>query len=613
MSIFYTQERDVAGQPVTDIGTTGPAGGATYDVLINQGVYRTGRRPIFENYRGDIYLGGTYSRPLVRHATDRRWLPAGITPPQSLLSVVPGSGSGGSSGTAIAYVTFLHKEGLRVLAESNPSNIVNVGELTGEGRLWTNIQDTAAELRVTHVRGYVSMNGARYRMAWESPYGISTIEENVNSSRLSLSGVGGAGGAGNGDFRNGVPPSGIHIIHPWAERMWYANNSEFPYRIWYSLPGYPQYVGTQQFRDTLEREPITGVWRSRNELIVFCLDTTYLIRQFGAGIDDFVLERLDTDVGCITHHSIREIHNRLWFAARDGVWIYDGAFNYAMEDIRLLWEREYCNNRAALDGSFAVFDKLNKVYLLWTPRPAAVPPEWEEKSGLNAQTVVYVGYIGNFEPSIGGTERQPDWTLDFKDREDSSGLYGRDNELFVASCDGNIRRQIKACELEMFDPIEEDRTDFGSDDDADALLKKVIIRHGHMFMFQPGDDVQSGKKLLQLWMHVESETTPWTVNVLGGDETAWQSVRPTNDRKFWRYAVPAGEQRETRAVDGVDYDYLFTSKSVHFFTPEKVAGRGFTFETVVTDSIAFKYRGVGGQWSVGGPAYRPPRTETIAP
>ncbi len=609
MSLFYIKECVEGGQPFTDIGFTEPKGGATYDELTNQGVYRTGRRPVFEDWKGDLYLGGSYTRVMVRHATDRRWLPAGITPPQSLLSVVPGSGSGGSSGSALAYITFLHKEGLRVLAESNPSNVVNVGDLTGEGRLWDDIPAVGAELRVTHVRGYVSMNGARYRMAWESPYGITTIEENVRTARLSLSGLSG----GSGDFRNGVPPIGIHYIHPWAGRMWYANNSEFPYRLWYSLPGRPQYVGRAQFRDTFEREPITGIWRGRNELVVFCQDNSYLVRQFGGGLDDFVLERLDSNVGSLTHHSIKEIHNRLWFAARDGVWIYDGNFHYVMEDLRLLWEQEYCNNRTAFDGSFATYDKLNKVYLLWTPRPAVSPPEWEEKSGLNARTVVYVAYIGNFEPSIGGTEKQPDWTLDFKDREDSSSLYGRNNEMFVASCDGNIRRQIKACEIEAFDPLTDARTDFGSDDDADTLQKKVIVRHGHMLMFQPGDDVQSGKKLQQLWMHVQSETTPWTLFAMGGDETTWQSVRPDNaaNERFWKFAVPASEQREVRTIDGSDFDFLFCSKSVHFFIPEKVAGRGFTFESQVVDSIAFVYRGVGGLWGAGGVAYRPPRTVTV--
>jgi len=605
VAIFYTQDDPSSINTATNIGTDGASGGIDYGDLSSQGVYRTDRRPVFEKFRGDAYLGGVYSRVLVRHAADRRWLKAGIVPPSEKLSVVPGSGSGGSSGGCLAYITFLHKNGLRVLAESDPSNIVNVGELTGEGRVWSNIQNSGAELRVTHVRGYVSMVGGPYRMAWESPYGVSTVTENVLSARLSILGPGG----GSGDFRNAIPPLGIHYIHPWAARMWYARNAEFPYRVWYSQPGHPEYVGPANFRDTMEREPITGLWRGRNELVVFCEDNSYLIRQFGSGVDDFVLERLDSNVGCLTHHGIREIHNRLWFPSRDGVWIYDGSFRYVMEDLRLLWEKEYCLNQAAFEGGFATWDKLNKVYMFYTQRPAASPPEWEDKSGLSPQTVIYVGYIANFEPSMGGVESQPDWTLDFKGRQDSSTLYGKGNEMYVASCDGEIRRQIKPCELAAYDPDTDALTDFGSDDDGDTLEKEVIVRHGHMLMFQPGDDVQSGKKLQQVWFHVESESVPWTIYAMGGDEDAWRSVRPTNVRRFWKYDVAASAETNT----GPEYVYEACAKSVHFFIPEKVSGRGFTFEVRAKDVINFKYRGVGGLWATGGAAFRPPYSETAVP
>ena len=603
MAIFFTQ--DAASSSETSIKTDAAFGGLAYDDMTIQGIYRTGRRPVFENFRGDLYLGGSYTRVMVRPAADRRWLKAGIAPPSEKLSVVPGSGSGGSSGGCLAYITFLHKNGLRVLAESDPSNIVNVGDLTGQGRLWSSIQATGADLRVTHVRGYASMLGGPYRMAWESPYGLTTVEENVLSARLSLLGP----GSGTGDFRNGLPPSNVHFIHPWAARMWYARNSEFPYRVWYSQPGQPQYVGPASFRDTMEREPITGLWRGRNELVVFCQDNSYMIRQFGTGVDDFVMERLDSNVGCLTHHGIREIHNRLWFPARDGVWIYDGGFRYVMEDMRLLWEREYCNWQSSFESGFAAFDKLNKVYVFYTPRPQDSPVEWEAKSGLSPKTVAYVGYLGNFEPSMGGQESQPDWTLDFKAREDSSTLYGKDNEMYVASCDGEIRRQIKACELDAYDPDSDTLTAFGSDDDGDTIQKEVIIRHGHMLMFQPGDDVQQGKKLLQLWFHIESEAVGWTAYAIGGDEDAWRSVRPTNVRRFWKYDSLLS--RETKTLNG--YDYVSCAKSVHFFLPEKVSGRGFTFETRASNVINFKYRGLGGMWGPGGVAFRPPFSETAVP
>lgn len=618
-TIIYVQELvDGGGGESTIIANTSGVGGATYKSLSDQGVFRTGYRPVFENFRGDIYLAGSFSRVLVRHMTDRSWVLAGIKPPQDAVSVAPGTGGGGSSGDCLAYITFLHKEGNRVICESNPSNIVDVGTLSGEGRDWSNIQATFAEARVTHVRGYVSMNGAAYRMAWEAPYGVTAVSENVRTSRLSLQGP--------NDFNNDIPPLGIRYIHPWAQRMWYANNAEFPYRIWYSKPGYPQYVGSSFFLDTLEKETITGMWRGRNELVVFCQDNSYMIRQFGQGNNDFVIERLDSNVGCLSHHTIKEIHNRLWFAARDGVWIYDGSFRYVLDDMRLKFEDEYCKDRESLEDSFAVYDKLNKVYMLFQAPTIAdgdEPAEWEPKTDIYPKTVIWVGYLGEFEPSMNGQELQPDWTFDFRGRQDSSSFYGGSvnggttgNELYIASCDGQIRRQIKPCELAsarddalMAPPFSP--TQYGGDDDGDTVQKKMIARHSHLLFQQPGDDIQSGKRLDQVWAHMESELVPWTFYAMGGDEDTWDSVRPDNERHFWKADHEASAEVQTRTrPDGSVYAYEYCAKAVHYMLPEQVVGRGFTFEVQVLEPVGVKYRGVGGMWSPG-PAHKPPRDEAL--
>jgi hypothetical protein len=583
---IFVQEFPLQTPPETSIRNTSGFGNVSYSELADMGIYPAFNRPIFVRWHGDILLAGAYTRILVRHQTDRRWLVAAIRPPANQLSVVPGSGSGGSSGGCLAFITFLHKEGDRVLAESDRSNVVNVGTLAGEGRDWSGIQAVGAEFRVTHVRGYVSMVGGPYRMAWEAPYGVTTISENVPTARLSIS----APASG----RNEVPPPGIKYMHAFANRMWYANNPEFPYRLWFSPPGAPQYTSRGNFRDTQDREEITGIWRGRNELLVFCLRSCYLVRQFGAGANDFMMEKLDSEVGCLTHHGIDEIHNRVWFPSEDGVWIYDGGFHYLMGDMRPLWQADYKANKQAFVEGFAVHDRINKVYLFYTNRAAR--PEWEN-TGLNPGTVAYVGYYGNFEPSMAGQQGQPDWTLDMLDRFVSSASYDNNGELQLASCDGKIRKQ--------------DATD--GDDDGDTLQKALIIRHPHFLMFQPGDDIQSGKKLLQLWLHLESELTGWRINAMGGDEATWQAIRPDNVRHFWKYDVPASALAEQRTVGGTLYDYTFTAKSVHYFIPEKVAGRGFLFEVTATAPIGLEYRGLGGQWGPGGAAYRPPQTITVAP
>lgn len=545
-----------------------------------QGAVYTKRRPCFVWFRGDLYVIGYYTRPVVRHALDSgQWRLAGIRRPALKLVVVPGASTGGSSGPCLAAITFLHKVGNIVLAESNFSNVVDVGDLTGEGRSWSNIDASSAEDRVTHVRGYVSMNGDDFRAAWEAPYGVTGYVENIRTAQLTYAGL--------DLFQHGIPPA-TKFGHSWAGRMWYANSTEHPYRVWYSLPGQPQYVGNAAFRDTLDKEPITAIWKGRNELLVFCLRASYMIRQFGSGTDDFIMEKLDSDVGCITHFGIQEIHNKLWFPSEDGPWIYDGGFRYLGKEIQPLWRDDYQRDREAFLDGFAMHDRISKVYLFVTRR---YDREEFENTGIEPGTVIYCGYYGAFEPSMAGEQRHPEWTLDFKHRFDSSGFYDDRGELVVGSCDGKVRRQ--------------DWTD--TEDDGDLLRKEAIVRTGHHLFFEPGDDLEGGKHLAQLWAYVESELSDWTIHAIGGDEQAWKGELPDNDMWFWKADVPASQKTETRVVRGSrtrqrTLDLLYVPATVHYFVPERVTGRGFTFEIRAIGARGLEYRGLGGLWGPGATA-----------
>src|SRR3990172_7294763 len=94
----------------------------TYAAAKNFGLLATGSRPCFVWFRGDLYDVGGYSRPLVFHRVDARWLPAGIRGPEQVLAVVAGASAGGSPGEALCVITFAHKQGDLLLAESLPSN-----------------------------------------------------------------------------------------------------------------------------------------------------------------------------------------------------------------------------------------------------------------------------------------------------------------------------------------------------------------------------------------------------------------------------------------------------------------------------------------------------------
>lgn len=569
MAVIPVWQKTVGGNPQTSIGA--PGGPYESDFWSSQGIFPTNRRPCIVNYRGDIYLIGCFSRPVFRLAATQLWYPVGIVPPFFPVSLaLTGTGSG-IAGAVLGYITFCQKVGDRLVQESNPSNVVDAGTMNDEYRLWTNIQNSGAEYHVTHVRGYVSMDGADFRMAWEAPYGVTTITEGTPTARLSFTGP---------DFENRIPPSGVLYGADFSGRMIYANNAKFPYRLWISKVGQPAYVPTASFLDTMAREPITGIARARNEFIVFCLRNSYLMRSYSTGTNDFVLERLDSNVGCLTHHSIQEIHNRLWFAGEDGMWIYDGGFNYLMADLRTMWLDDYDANRQAFLEGFSGHDRIRKCYLFFTNR--LTKPEWENTE-LNPGTVRYVGYYGNFEPSMVGDTRYPDWSLDFLDRFDTAALYESNARLLVSSADGVIRQQ----------------DDSDPDDDGDVLNKALIIRTGHLFMYDPGGDLQSGKKLETLWAHIESESNAWTLYCLGGDEDSWRQIRPDNDIQFWKADEAASALTEARTIDGVTSIYTWCAVSVHFFIPERVIGRGFTFEVRATSPVEMKYRGIGGFWSPG--------------
>lgn len=588
MALLYTKtRRNASGSYSTDLVNSA---GKDWDAAfwLGHGIYSSGRRPCFVNFRGDIYVAGSFSRVLVRHTTDRRMLPAGIAPMKGKLAVVNGALAGGSVATGVlAYVTLLHKEGDRVLAESDRSNVVDVGASTGTGWVWSNLPPTSAvEFRVTHIRGYRSMDGADYRKAWESPIGIPTYTENVLTQNLTV--MGAAAG------KNGVPPKGCHFMTDFGGRMFYARTAEHPYRMWWSSPGFPQYVDLEQdYVDTWDRSAITGIAKARNELLAFVFREAYKVRQFGQeDLNDFVLVKLDSAVGCVNHFGMIEVHNRLWFPAEDGIWIYDGGFKYLMRDFRRYWVTDYKANPLVFQTGFAYDDKKDKTYVFVTGRDPQV--DLGEKTGLTlCGTIAYVGTYESFEPSMGGQNPEPDWTLDVKGRRDSAALYNLAGDVLIGSCDGQIR---------MHDPTDDD-------DDGDTLEKELIIRHGHDVYRQPGDDIESGKTLTDFWIYVQAEFNDWTLYLLGGDEDAWNQVRPDNLWRFWKRAVAASLKVYAATVGGITRSLQALPKTVHHFVPIKVSGRGWTVEVHGHRPVGMKYRGFGGSFEPG-PAERPSELET---
>lgn len=573
---FLTDLKSTSGKSWPSEGTGG---------WIEQGITSSGRTPVFINFRGDLFCVGAFSRVVYRPKTERRFIPAGIKGPRIKIAVVEGGGAGGSVGRALAYVTLLHKVGDLELAESDRSNVVDIGTVAGGGFVWSNLPTIDEDLRVTTIRGYRSMDGDDYRMAFEQPFGISGFTENVLTPDRTLT------APKRND--NDIPPVGLHFATDFGGRMFYAHTAEHPYRLWWSAAGNPQYVNPLKTLDTWDRAAITCVAKARNALIVFTRFGAYLVRQFGReSLEDFILQKLDTGVGCINHHGAIEIHNRLWFPSEDGIWIYDSGFLYLMRDMRPYWVADYDANKGAFQSGFAYDDKSAKTYVFQTGRSPTTLLDGEFVCG----TIAYVGTYENYEPSIAGPNRRPspDWTVDIYGRRNSSALFNRDREVLIGSCDGLIRKH--------------DDTD--PDDDGDTLVKELVIRHGANNFMQPGDDIESGKTINDFWCYVEAELNAWTLRLLGGDEHAWRQIVPENTWQFWKVDVPASLSTYSKTIGAVTKLLQASPKTVHYFgKPPKVSGRCLAVEVRVKSPVGVVYRGHGGSFEPG-PAYRPPELET---
>jgi hypothetical protein len=465
--IYAVEDIATDGAPTLEIYRRPGILDLDYDTVKGWGIQATGQRPDFVWFRGDLYLVGGFSRVLVRHRLGTRWWPAGIRQPDAVTSVVEGSGSGGSPGQCLAYSTFIHKVGERLMAESNPSNVIQLADQTGLGYDWT-LQTSGAEERTTDVRCYRSMNGGPYRLAAEVPYGTGTFTENVKTNQLLQTGPSG----------HYLPPFGVSFAAKAFGRMWYARTNEYPHRVWGSQPGNPQYVNITDYRDTEDREPITGMAKSRDVLLVFCLTSVYILRKHGSSGFNFTLQKIDSAVGCTSHWAIKEIHNKLWFPSPDGVWLYDGGLRYAMADVREFWKQDYEANRSEFANAFAIDDRAGKNYLLYVPRPGKPAFTAGHANAADIGTVAYVGNYLNFEPSIGGQNMEPDWSMDLYNRLATCAVYSQLGEVLLCWDDAEVR---------LFDPNNDD-------DDGDTFGKELQILTGHQLFMEPDDQPPRGRR-----------------------------------------------------------------------------------------------------------------------
>lgn len=496
------------------------------------------RKPQFKTYRRATYCLGQFSPNIVVQPEGFAYL-MGIAAPTKPSVAASGTGI---TGTALCTITFVrkHPRSGRDLQESSPGPYTSV-TLANQGRAWTGIP-TSVDPGVTHVRGYVSMDGAQFRRAWEREIGVSSVTENVPT--LSL-------GAILQFDRN--PPPYFAFGEIYHDRLWGVDPND-PTRIWYSKQFEPESFTPLNNIKLLDGERITACHKHGDVLLIWARDATYALTGWGEA--DFTLRKINPTIGCISPYSVVDLYSRTIFATKEGIMGYDGGFHNLMEEVNTAWRSEYTANPMEYENSQAVIDEYRKIYKLLIP------------------TVNAYYWCGHYENFVSGEDVQPSWTQDVRVRSDTCvGLLRRSNsvldEVYTGSSDGFVRKE---------------NVDTNFDDDGDDFDMKMRIDFKHQLMDDPGGGIMDGKHFNTLWSYVESENNAWDLKVWGGDEFAQVDRDSTPD---WTDTVAAS------AVVGRP------RKTVHLHKPFKVVGRGLSVRVEASNPQAMAVRGYGGIYGPG--------------
>lgn len=502
----------------------------------------TGRRTMFLSYKDNVYCLGQFAPNLVVVPEGFCYL-MGIASPANAPTVTA-SGTG-ITGTSICYITFVrrHPTSNRILHESSPSPSASV-TLANQGRSWTNLP-FITDLGITHLRGYVSHDGAAPRLAWEREIGITTVVE--STATLSLGSL--------LKFEREPPPYGSvgAIYH---DRLWLVD-PEDPTRLWFSQQFEPESFTPLNYINLLDGERITALHKHGDVLLVWSKNCTYALT--GWGIEDFVFRKISPTIGCISPYSIVDLYGATWFASKEGVIAYDGGFRNLMEDLDQSWKSDYAVNVTEFENSQAVIDEKRRAYKL-------------QISGPNSFNFTYY-WVGFYDALEERETSQPKWSFDVRDRSDTChGVLRVSGEsldsVYTGSADGFVRRENVATNY---------------NDDSDTHNKTMIVQFKHYFMGDAGQgSIFDGKNFTEIWPYVESENNTWRLFLHGGDEHAATDIPQWDDLD-----IPAS------AIAGKP------PKTVHYFKPTGVSGRGLSVVIDAATPNNMKVRGFGGRYGPG--------------
>ena len=521
------------------------------------GVDGRNQKPCLIPWMRRLFMIGQFSENLIR-CENKGIYTLGMQAPTTTPTIANNGATGGAEGVATGWQTFRHKINGQIVAESNPGPASNELTLDGTGRDWSGLQTSDPKGRATHGVIYLKLDNANAREVMEFPLGPSTITENVPALAWGV----------ELSFRRGIPPYCLYAIR-YHNRMWYGGDPLHPEYVWYSELNEPEAVAADNFIPTLDRDAVSAIGAANeDQMVVFTLKQMYEIQGYrGADFGvraDFTMRYVDRSIGCISHHSLVNIGNRMVFAAEKGIAMHDGAPRYVtMHKLQKFWFDAYKLRPTAFRKSWAVDDEIENVYKLFI---------------LQESTPKSFYFILNYEdidPTIGTPQLgEPRFGTDRRGREDSAARMMPDQEgttlrkLYTASCDGLVR---------------EENVDSDLDDDGDSFGNKVTYQPGHSYFEDVGGDRNHGKQFVDLGVLLVNELSAATVKLYPGNDMAQYGTPPaTRGTK----PIPAG------AVVGM------VARDDYFWHPY-VAGEGLSVKIEVPGGSGTEFAGWYGAWIDG--------------
>lgn len=517
------------------------------EIPIPDSVNATDSRTSFATYNGDAksrcYMVGGWTDNLVlteHYTLTKQGIPAPINP------IVNAAGTGmivgcvastgpGVTGNCIVYFRWWDDLNARrsPLSDGSPTFA-----LANQARSWSNLPTEPNDDTVTHIEGWVSMDGGFPRFAWRRDLGTTTVVENVATALLADAET---------ESLTRFPRGRFNVM--WNDRQVIAGDDRHPDRLYLSPTSDPENYGGFYLR-TRKGEQIVGLISMRKQLIVLSATSSYIVEGYTE--DDITMDILEPEIGTISHFAIAQADGWAILPAHRGIYLLTGStFHPISHEFNLTWRWQYKQHRTAYENSWAVNDIETNSYKLFvgTNDMLSLP------FGDNVHSYWVLDYT-KLLPNAGGDFQQPALSIDARLRKDECAAIlkvpgGRGGSLFTGSSDGIIREEN----------VVED-----TDDDGDFLLKEMLWRTGHVFPNGPGGSEEDGALHVQGWAFVRSEDSEYSIAIYNGDESAIEM----DDLEAKSLTIPAGA-----AVDA-DGDAM-VAKCVDLFEIKR-HGRGLAWE-----------------------------------